>query len=528
MSPVLSDSRGHPSYFGFAAPVARDGLQRMAPTGAGSQDFTAPAFAMTGPSIQFVLFINGILLCILAAAMLVPASVDIVLGSPDWQVFTLSSLTTLAWGVFLILAFRGSRPAGSAKSGYLLTVASWTLTAAFGSLPLLYSSLNLSLTDAFFETMSGLTTTGSTVLTGLDTMAPGLLLWRSLLQWIGGVGIVVMAIVLLPALRVGGMELFRTESSDISDKAVPQAYRIAAVTALAYLGLSAACTLSLMVAGMGPFDAINHAMTTIATGGYSTKDASIGFYDSVPIEVVTEVFMVSGALPLVFYARLIMIGRRAFENERQVWGFLGILAVSISLVTFWNIASGMPAGQALRQSAFNVTSILTDTGFASADFSTWGSFAMGLFFMFYFVGGCAGSTAGAIKIFRWQILFAAACRQLRLMPSPHRVLVVRYGGRPVDADMLASVRNFFFLYLMTFITLSAGVMASGVDFLSATTSIAQAMANAGPGLGPLVGPATNFASIPVVAKWLVALAMLLGRLELSTVYVLLLSCYWRR
>lgn len=484
---------------------------------------------MTAKSLQFILFVNGILLCILATVMLVPAAVDWFLGDADWHVFALSSATTYVAGILLVLAYRADPPTPGSRSGYLLTVGSWALAAFFGSLPLVFSSLNLSFTDAFFETMSGLTTTGSTVLSGLDSMPPGLLLWRSLLNWIGGVGIVVMAIFLLPALRVGGMELFRTESSDISEKTVPQAYRLAGVTALVYLGLSVACALSLMAAGMGPFDAVNHAMATIATGGFSTKDSSIGYFNSVPIEVVTEVFMVSGALPLIFYAKLIMVGRRALDHERQVWGFLGILSVAISLATVWNMASGdMPLGQALRQSAFNVTSILTDTGFATADFGTWGSFAVGLFFVLYFIGGCAGSTAGGVKVFRWQILFAAARRQLRLMPSPHRVLVVRYGGRPVDADMLGAVRNFFFLYLMTFITLSAGVMATGVDFLSSTTSIAQAMANAGPGLGPLVGPATTFAALPVVAKWIIASGMLLGRLELATVYVLLVGCYWRR
>lgn len=484
--------------------------------------------AMTVKSVQFVLFINGILLCILATVMLVPAAVDLFLGDSDWHVFALSSATTFVAGVMLVLAYRTDPPPQASRAGYLLTAVSWAMTTTFGSLPLVFSSLNLSFTDAFFETMSGLTTTGSTILSGLDAMAPGLLLWRSLLNWIGGVGIVVMAIVLLPALRVGGMELFRTESSDISEKTVPQAYRLAGVTALVYLGLSVACALSLMVAGMGPFDAVNHAMATIATGGFSTKDASLGFFDSVPIEVVTEIFMVSGALPLIFYARIILFGRRAFEHERQVRAFLKILVMMIGLATAWNIAQGMPAGQAIRQSAFNVTSILTDTGFATTDFSTWGSFALGLFFVLYFIGGCAGSTSGAIKIFRWQILFSSAHRQLRLMPLPHRVLVVHYAGRPVGPDMMESVRNFFFLYLLTFMTLSAGMMATGVDFLSSTTSIAQAMANAGPGLGPLVGPATTFAALPVVAKWLIAAGMLLGRLELATVYVLFAGCYWRR
>jgi trk system potassium uptake protein TrkH len=460
--------------------------------------------------------------------MLVPAVVDLIWSNLDWHVFLLASLTTLASGVFLILAFRGSREPAITKSGYLMTVTSWVMAALFGSLPFMFSSLHLSFTNAVFETMSGLTTTGATVLSGLDTMAPGLLLWRSLLHWIGGVGIVVMAIVMLPALRIGGMELFRTESSDISDKMVPQAYRMAVVTVAVYVGLSVACALSLLLAGMGPFDAINHAMATIATGGFSTKDASIGYYNSLPIEVVIEVFMAASALPLIFYARLILQGRRALEHERQVGPFLAILAAAIGAITAWNVVNGMPVGQAFRQSAFNVTSILTDTGFATADFSTWGSFAVGLFFLLYFIGGCAGSTAGAIKVFRWQILFAAVRRQFRLMPSPHRVLVIRYAGRPVTADMMGSVRNFFFLYLLTFAVLSLMVMACGLDVLSSTSAVAESMAGAGPGLGPVVGPASTFASVPATAKWILAAAMLLGRLELSTIYVLIFGNYWRR
>lgn len=485
---------------------------------------------MTALSFQFVFFVNGALLCVLAIAMLVPAVVDGVWSNLDWHVFVLASVATFVVGISLMLAYRvdSSRPrGGGGKTGYMLTVSSWLLVCLFGSLPLAFSSLKLSFTDAFFETMSGLTTTGSTVLSGLDTMAPGLLLWRSLLQWIGGVGIVVMAIVMLPALRVGGMDLFRTESSDISDKEVPQVFRMVMVTALAYLGLSVACAVALVIAGMGPFDAINHAMATIATGGFSTKDASIGYFNSVSIETVIIVFMAASALPLVFYARLILSGRRALEHEQQIGAFLGILAVAVGAITTWNVINGMPLGLAFRQSAFNVTSVLTDTGFVTADFSTWGGFSVGVFFVLLFIGGCAGSTAGAIKVFRWQILLSTAHRQLRLMALPHRVLVVRYAGRPVTPDRLGSVRNFFFLYLLTFAGLSLMVMACGLDFLSATSAVAQAMAGAGPGLGPMGGPAGNFADFPATAKWLLAMAMLLGRLELSTVYVLIFGNYWR-
>lgn len=484
---------------------------------------------MNFSSLQFILFINGILLMILAGAMFPPAVLDFASASPDWQVFAAAMGITFFAGMMLALANTGASPEIGYRSSYLLTVVSWLSVALFSSLPLTLGSLNLSFTSAVFETMSGLTTTGSTVLVGLDNMAPGVLLWRSMLQWIGGVGIVVVAILLLPAMRVGGMQLFRTESSDISGKTVPRIYQLAAFTAIVYAGLSVACAIAYRIAGMGWFDAINHAMTTLATGGYSTKDASIGYFNSAAIEAVSIVFMTSGALPLIFYARLITDGWRTFARERQVFPYILILAVAIISVTVWNHwANAMPWATALRQSAFNVTSVLTDTGYSSSDFSTWGPFAVGVFFLLYFIGGCAGSTAGAIKMFRWQILFRSAHRQLLLMYSPNRVVVVQYAGRTIDADMMASVRTFFFLYLLTFMALSLACMATGMDFLSSTSAVAQGMANAGPGLGPVVGPATNFAAIPDLAKWIIVLAMLLGRLELTTVYVLLLKDFWRR
>ena len=484
---------------------------------------------MLGSRIRFVLFINGLLLISLSAAMALPMVVDFTSGSQDWRTFAMSAGATLYGGGMLILACRGEGARVDQQTGYLLTTSAWLVIGVFASLPLFLSTtLGLSYTDAFFETMSGLTTTGSTVIVGLDLLPPGLLLWRSLLQWFGGIGIVVMAILLLPVLRTGGMQLFRTESSDISGKPM-HLQQMVGLTIAAYVGLSVACAIAYGIAGMNTFDAINHAMTTLATGGYSTKDASIGFYDSVAIELVSIVFMVAGALPLIWYTRLVRErGDKTRSEGQQVAVLLAILLVAVLLATAWNIyANSMPFGAALRVSAFNVTSVLTDTGFATADFSGWGSFAVGLFFSLYLVGGCAGSTAGAIKIFRWQILFAGLFRQLKLMFEPHRVLLTRYGNQIVDDETMHSVRNFFFMYMNTLLVLSLLVMATGVDFLSSISAVAQAMANAGPGLGPIGGPAGNFSTMPDTAKWLLVAAMLLGRLELATIYVLLLVDYWR-
>jgi trk system potassium uptake protein TrkH len=479
--------------------------------------------------LRSVFYVTGILLVLLAVTMLIPAVIDFSYGNPDWVVFMTSAAVTCFVGAATTLATHQDAGHLDVRTGFLITVTSWFSVGVFGALPLTFSSLHISVSDAVFETFSALTTTGSTVLSGLDTMAPGLLMWRSLLQWLGGVGIVVMALVMLPFLRVGGMQLFRSESSDISDKAAPRVYQVAGVTALVYVTLTVACMMALMAAGMTPFDAVNHAMTAIATGGLSTKDASIGAYQSLPIEIVLIVFMTLGALPLFFYAHLVSHGLKAWKSDPQVPTFLGILLVSIAAMTLWRLqSSDLDFASALRESAFNVTSILTDTGFATTDFSTWGSGAQAMFLILMLVGGCAGSTAGAIKVFRWQLLARAFRSQLVGALSPHRVTIPRYRGQAVSDGMLSSVRNFFFMYMMTWIILTAILMLYGLDMLSAVSSVAQAMANAGPGLGPLVGPGTTFAAVPDPVKWILSLAMVLGRLELTTFYVLLIPDFWRR
>ncbi|WP_337996757.1 TrkH family potassium uptake protein [Oleispirillum naphthae] len=483
---------------------------------------------MSFASLQFVFYAVGFLLNLIAAAMAVPAAVDYFDGNPDWRVFLASMAVTFYVGLSLMEANRNATRRMSVRTGFLLTTLGWVVVTAFAALPLAFCSLHIGFTNAFFEAMSGLTTTGSTVLTGLDDMAPGLLLWRSMLQGIGGLGIIAMAMIMMPFLRVGGMQLFHSESSDISERPVPRAFHVVGITALVYCGLILACAVALVAAGMPLFDAVNHAMAAIATGGFSTKDASVGYFRSVPIEAVLIVFMTLGALPLVFYARLAMNWRRALSRERQVPTFLAVLGVAILAVAALRWHTGhVPFAAALRQAAFNVTSVLTDTGFATADYGAWGEWAVAAFMLLMFIGGCAGSTAGAIKIFRWQILFRGMVDQMRRALSPHRVAVVRHEGHVVDEGTIGSVRNFFFMYLLTWAGLTTACMVSGMDYLSATSGVAQAMANAGPGLGELIGPAGNFREIPDAAKWVLSAAMLLGRLELTTVYVLLTMAFWR-
>ncbi|MCB1488165.1 MAG: TrkH family potassium uptake protein [Bauldia sp.] len=491
-----------------------------------------PRGATSAPAarpFRFVLFVDGCVLLILSASMAVPLVVDVAMNDSEWRSFAVALAITAYVGGALALSSHGYRAAIDRRVGYALTLSAWLLVILFGSLPFIFSPVAATVTDAVFETASGLTTTGSTVFVGLDTMPHGILLWRSMLQWLGGAGIVVTAILLLPILGVGGMQLFRAESSDISDKPLPRLSQIARTILATYAVLTAVCAFAYGLAGMSAFDAINHAMATISTGGFSTRDASIGAYDSVAIECVGIVFMTAGALPLMWWARLAVERRGMILQDRQVPAFLAILAAAVAMVTAWNVSSGdMGFWQALRLSAFNVASVLSDTGFANADFSAWGSFAVGVFFVLMLIGGCAGSTAGGIKVFRWHILFAGVSRQFKRTLSPHRILTTRYGERLVEEQMIESVRNFFFLYIVTILALSLAVMATGLDFLSSTSAVVQAMANVGPGLGPVVGPAGNFASVAAEAKWMLVLAMLLGRLELTTVYVMLFVAYWRR
>lgn len=479
-------------------------------------------------SVQPVFHIIGILLSILGLGMLVPAIADGATHNPDWGAFVGASAATLTVSGSMYLATAGTIERFTVKQTFLLTTLAWIVLALFGALPFMLSSLHLSFTDAYYEAMSGLSTTGGTVIVGLDEAPPGVLLWRALLNWFGGVGIIVMAIAILPVLRVGGMQLFRTESSDRSDRPFATVRDTAGAIALIYLTLSIVSAVLFKIAGMQWFDAVCHAMAAVSTGGFSTKDASLGWFNSTPVLWVAVVSMISGALPLTYYIRLMHNPRREVLFDIQVIALLVILVLSIAAMTAWTILQvGMPWWQALSHSAANVTSIITDTGFVSTDYYQWGSFPVSAFFFFYFIGGCTGSTCGSIKIFRWQILAQAVKTQMMRMLQPHRVVVTKYAGKTVDHDVIESVVNFVVVYILCFTALSLLVAAMGLDFLTATSSVASALAGAGPGLGPIVGPAGSFAPLPDAAKWVLCVAMLLGRLEVFTVMVLFTRTFWR-
>jgi trk/ktr system potassium uptake protein len=485
------------------------------------------------PFFRPILLINGLLLTTLGFAMLIPALVDPLVDHPaSGQVtgvfLTASGVTTFA-GVSLSMANWGFRGDITIRQAFALTTLSWIGAVSFAALPFAFSGLGMSFTDAFFESMSGLTTTGSTVIVGLDDVPPGLLLWRALLQWLGGIGIIVMAIAILPLLQVGGMQLFRLESSDTSQKILPRATQIAGSITLLYVALSFICAIAYSLAGMSTFDAAAHAMTTIATGGYSTSDGSLGSFNSVSIEIICIIFMLVGSLPFVLYLQALRGRAKPLLLDSQVQWFLGTLVAVILLMTLYQFQSekAVPFGTALRTSSFNVVSILTGTGYATEDYMAWGPFAAIAFFCIMFIGGCAGSTTCGIKVFRFQVIFAALKVQIRRMIHPHGVFFPQYNGQKIPPSVVSSVSSYFFLFFVSFSVLAVCLSLLGLDTITAFSAAGTAIANVGPGLGDTVGPASTFAGLPDSAKWLMSAGMLLGRLELFTVLVMFTPGFWK-
>lgn len=476
-----------------------------------------------------VLFLVGGFLVILAVLMLLPALVDIAAGSPDWATFIASSLLTLFVGVSLTFAtwWEGEITLHR-RQAFLFTSIVWLAAAGFGALPFSFSGLKLSYTDGFFEAMSGITTTGSTVIVGLDRAPPGILLWRGLLQWLGGIGFIAIGIAVLPALRIGGMQLFQTESSDRSEKIVPRVAQLAGAIMSTYLGLTAVCAAAYGLAGMSTLDAAVHAMTTLSTGGYANYDSSLAYFASPAVEWIAIVFMTAGGIPFVLFVRTLHGDKGALWRDTQVRWYLGLLVLASVAVALWvHATQAMAPGEALRAAAFNVVSVITTTGYASADYNTWGPFAVVIFFFLLFAGGCTGSTAGGIKQFRYVVLYEEALVQLRRLMQPSGAFLARFNARPITETVAISVLAFFFLFALCTVVLTALLALCGLDFVTAVSGAATVLNNVGPGLGTTIGPSGNFASLPDAAKWLLSFGMLLGRLELFTILVLLLPSFWR-
>jgi len=480
-------------------------------------------------SLQPVVHIIGLFVTALGVTMLLPAAVDGYAGHPDWQVFATASAVTVFCGAAMSLATAGPIPSLSIHQGFLFTTGVWLAAALAAAVPLMFAEFDLDFTNAFFEAMSGLTTTGATVVVGLDQAPPGILLWRAILQWVGGIGFIVVGLAILPFLQVGGMQLFRLESSEKSEKAVPQAKRFAFLLLSIYVGLSAACMFALLLAGMTPLEAIVHAMSTVATGGFSTSDASIAHFDSWAIEAIIAAFMLSGSLPFLLYLRFVQGRPDMLLHDQQVRGYLRFLAIVIIAFTAWMIiVRQMSPLEALRLVSFQVISMATTTAFIATDYTTWGDAPVIVLFLLTFVGGCSGSTTGALKVFRFDILYLALRNHVHRLIYPHGTFVAAYNGRKVTDDVFAGVLLFIGLYMITIAVVGVLLGLIGLDTVSALSGAAGAVGNTGLGLGPVLGPTGNFADLPAAAKWVLAFAMLLGRLELFTVLALFSRSFWKQ
>jgi trk system potassium uptake protein len=478
-----------------------------------------------------IAFVLGIQLLVLTVFMFPPAATDYIAGNPDWQIFAGSAFVTGFLGLMLVTISRGAMGYGiSVREGFVLTVISWVCLSAVSAIPfvLLEAEINLTMVDAWFEAVSGFTTTGSTVIVGLDALPPGILLWRSIIQWVGGLGVVLMAILMLPFLRVGGMQLFQLESSDRGEKFVPRAGELMSLLALTYVALTAICTAAYVWAGMTTFDAINHAMTTVATAGFSTHDASMGYFSEPAIHWVATVFMFAGSLPLLLYARAVKTGSLKVWNDTQVKAHAKIVAAVIVGLTIWYmIETGASAADALRIVSLNTVSVITTTGYALGDYTLWAPGASGIFFVLMFIGGCSGSTCGGMKTFRLQIMTITAMDYLKRLISPNRVVVSTYGGRQITGDVSTAVLAFVSVMFATVMLFTVALSFFDLDFVTALSAATTAVTNVGPALGGIVGPAGNFASLPDGAKVLLSIAMLLGRLEFFTMLVVFSRAFWR-
>ena len=472
-----------------------------------------------------VFFTLGILQIILGASMFVPIIVQFIYSEIDSSFFG-ASIVTIVFGALFFLANIDHDRKVNLQQAFLLTALSWLSVAVFGSLPFIFSSMEMSITDAFFESMSGITTTGSTIISNLENAPKGILLWRAILQWLGGIGIIVMAITLMPIMNVGGMQLFKISSNDSSEKILPKSKEIALRLIYIYSALTAVCAISYWIFGMGKFDSLTHSMTTIATGGFSNYNQSIGYFNSIYIEISSMIFIILGSIPFIAYIKFLNGNKKIFTNDTQIKSFLKIIILSIIILSFYLVLTNNE-NYSFRSIFFNTISILTGTGYVNAEFDSWGSFPITIFLALMFIGGCAGSTTCGVKIFRIQILYLFILNQLKKIIYPKGVFLIKYDQNSVDEKFVASIISFIFFYFVIFFILAALLSLTGLDFITALSGAATSISNVGPGLGPIIGPNGDFSSLPDISKWVLSVGMILGRLELFAILVLFLPSFWK-
>ena len=475
-----------------------------------------------------IIYLIGMLLCILSLFMMIPAFVDWLYGNNDWPAFVGASLLTLFVGAILYLSNRDSTTEHlELRQAFLLTNSAWISIALFGSLPFLFSEIDMSFTDAIFESTSGITTTGATVINNLEATSHGILIWRALLQWLGGVGIIVMALAVLPMLSIGGMQLFKTESYETPDKVVPKAASFAAGISIVYITLTVVWALMLWVAGMPLFDSIAHAMTTLATGGYSTRSDSLAAFNSSSIEIIVIFGMIVGSLPFVHYLAITKKGLKNLFKDDQVKLFLTLIVFVVLIVSIYLNLNDIPFLEALRLASFNVISIITGTGFGTSDFNNWGGFPTTILLILMFIGGCAGSTTCGLRMARIQVLVANAKAQISKLIRPHAVVVSYYNQKPIPENVAESVMGFFFLYIISFAVIACLLGGLGLDLITAISGAASAIGNVGPGLGDIIGPSGTYQSIPELGKLFLCAGMILGRLEIFAILVMFSPLFWK-
>ena len=475
-----------------------------------------------------VFFMIGVLLVVLGFSMLIPYTIQLAYNENSHS-FVSSSFVTIFIGILFILANLEEEFKLSLKQTFLFSTLAWLMVAVFGSLPFLLSPKEFTFSEAFFESMSGITTTGATIITDLDKSPKSILLWRAIMQWLGGIGIVVMAITILPLLKVGGMQLFKMEGPDSTEKILPRTIEVATIIISTYLALTFLCGLFYWLFGMSIFDSISHAMTTIATGGFSTHNDSIGFFKSSNIEITASIFIVLGSIPFISYLKFVHGNKSIFFKDVQIKGLINLILISVLIMFLYLLFIGYESNtlDKIRISSFNVISILSGTGYVTDDFGLWGKFSLIFFLFLMFVGGCAGSTACGIKIFRLQMLFIFLKNQIRKLIYPNSVIISKYNNQKISDNFINSVIVFIFSFLFIFLIIAMLLSISGLDFLTAISGAASAISNVGPGLGDMIGPNGNYKAIPDLSKWILSIGMLLGRLELFAVLVLFFPSFWR-
>ena len=477
-----------------------------------------------------VFFVIGVLLVILGSFMLIPYLAQTIIYEENSHSFLSSAFVTAFIGTLFILTNIEERELSlNLQQTFLFSTLAWLSVAIFGSIPFIFSTLDLSISEAFFESMSGITTTGSTIIANLDDTPKSILLWRAIMQWLGGIGIIVMALTVLPLLKVGGMQLFKMEGSDTTEKILPRTIEIATIIISTYIILTFLCGFFYWIFGMSLFDSIAHSMTTIATGGFSTHNDSIGFFKDSNIEIIATIFIILGSIPFITYLKFLKGNKKIFFQDVQIKGLIYLLVISIiimfSYLFFINYENTIL--EKLRIASFNVVSILSGTGYVTDDFGLWGEFSLIFFLFLMFIGGCAGSTTCGIKIFRLQMLVLFLQNQIKKLIYPNSVFVIKYNNQKISDNFISSIIVFIFAYLFLFLTLAILLSITGLDFLSAISGAATSISNVGPGLGDVIGPNGNFREVSDVSKWILSFGMLLGRLELFAVLILFFPSFWR-